>query len=223
MKTHPAKSFLLWYKCPPFNSPEGPVHFDPAHWWKKSREDATHDAALFEVLRRHPVIGQLQRVALAMPDRIEMLLKGLVVYEERENYGLTCVLCGMYPFCLRPWTGLLMGERARFQKSVRLTYPGKGQDMTERVIDRTEAAQVEFHASKGRLILEVDTCFESKEKAKAVLERIAAIVKKHASRRRGVRAHWENWFSRIEDLENRRFKPGDRRKLYRSLIEGIRC
>src|ERR1039457_1978590 len=50
----------LWYWKPPFNEPKSQHYFNREPWWKKHPEDIPHDAALYELLRRHPLVGELR-------------------------------------------------------------------------------------------------------------------------------------------------------------------
>jgi hypothetical protein len=141
----------LWYWKPPFNDPKSQHCFNREHWWKRFRKDVFHDSALFELLRRHPAAGELQRKILhisheSWPTTVadELVLKGPVPQVVRlENDSLYHVLSQMVlnRSFLRTWRELSEGQRAEFQNSLKAGYPGKGRDLTKGVFDLTEAAQ----------------------------------------------------------------------------------
>jgi hypothetical protein len=149
----------LWYWKPPFNDPKSQHCFNRENWWKKSPKEVFHDAALFELLRRHPAVGELQRKILHMshepwPTTVanELVLKGPVPQVVRlENDSLYHVLSQVVlnRSFLRTWRELSEGQRAEFQNSLKAAYPGKGRDLTKGVFDLTEAAQAWAKSEKN--------------------------------------------------------------------------
>lgn len=224
---------FLWYWKPPLNDPKSPHHFDQEHWWKKTPGHASHDAALYELLRRHPKVGDLQREQLRLsqeprpithPFASDLVLTGpkpLVVNLEHES--LNHVAWQMLSYSLRSCPKLSTEDRAKFQNSLKATYPGKGRDSTKGVCDLTEAARTWAKSEKDvggpsfeecigdlakgygadeRLIFAVDTDCGSRKEAEAALKQMTDIFWKywHEPRWR-VRAHVWDWLTAIQDFE----------------------
>ena len=204
----------LWYWKPPFSDPNSPHYFQRQHWWKQSRNDASHDSAIYELLRRHPDMGELQR-------RICL---------SKEYCSTSHQVADEIRYCaLRSWINLSEREKVMFQKSLSVAYPGKGRNLTRRVFDLTEEALIfaelerdvggpcyedfigkvtDSYASEDRFIVAVSTNFESREKAKTALKRITEIFWSYWRPGLHVRAHWENWFSVIQTFESEFAKDG---------------
>jgi hypothetical protein len=208
---------FLWYWKPPFNDPKSNYYFDREHWWKKSFKGMSHDAALYELIRRHPRVGEF--------------------FHYKTNDNLTPfppvalnVVAGLFlhdNIALRPWSKLSKQEQAQFVRVVKSAYPGKGQDLTKGVFDMTGMAKnlsgvggrsfenyieeiAKLHASNGRLILAVDIDFGSEKKVKAALKQIASIYRKSCKKPNQLkRAHWETWCSAIEAFEREFAVEGD--------------
>jgi hypothetical protein len=224
---------FLWYWQPPFNDPKSHHHFDREHWWKETPRDVSHDASLYELLRRHPKMGELQCERLRFsqepyptthPFASDLVLTGpkpLIV--KLENESLNHVAWQMLFYSLRSWPKLSTEDRAKFQNSLKASYPGKGRDLTKGVFDLTEAARAwakseedvggpsfeecigdlaKGYSTDERLILAVDTDFGSKKEAKAALKQISDIFwKRWRKPKRQVRAHELDWLKAIQDFE----------------------
>lgn len=210
---------FLWYWKPPFNDPKSPFRFDREHWWKKSPDDLSHDAALYELLRRHPKVGELQSRCIRFSHEF-----WLTTHYIAMEMLLHCV-------GLRSWPKLSKDERSKFQSTLRAAWPGKGQILTKRVWDLTKEARAWAESEKdvggpsveecmgdlakrlgaeGRLILAVDTDFGSKREAKAALKKIPDIFWKYWHKPCGlVRARWEDWCLVITAFENEFAVEGD--------------
>ena len=222
----------LWYWKPPFGNKKSPLRFDRRHWWKRNRKDVSHYAALYELLRRHPAVGELQRQTLrSSQEATAHQSVRAVVLNGPNPVTVTLgpdpvdhVANEIFGFCLRPWTKLSKEQQAKFQNSLKVTYPGKGRDLTKGVFDLTDGAKewaesekdvggpsfeeclkdlVESYASDGRLILAIDTDFGSKKEADAALKQLAGIFYKHLRlTSKSVRAHESAWLKAIQDFES---------------------
>jgi|GEM_PF-1292115 len=221
----------LWYWKPPFGTKKSPLHFDRRHWWKRNRKDVSHDAALYELFRRHPAVGELQRIKAEIDERRRHPAVGELQrqtlrssQETMDHQSVRHVANEIFGFCLRPWTKLSKEQQAKFQNSLKVTYPGKGRDLTKGVFDLTDGAKewaesekdvggpsfeeclkdlVESYASDGRLILAIDTDFGSKKEADAALKQLAGIFYKHLRlTSKSVRAHESAWLKAIQDFES---------------------
>ena len=152
INAHRKADHYLWYWKPPCDNAKPRDYFDREHWWKTHPEKVPHDAALYELLRRHPAVGELKRQirqSVQEPTtnrhaKGELVLKGPVPLVVKLGPGpmyhvaSEMVLKGYY---LRPWSKLSEEERAKFRNSLKATYPGKGRDLTKGVFDLTEAAR----------------------------------------------------------------------------------
>lgn len=224
---------FLWYWKPPFNDPKSSHHFDRGHWWKKPPADISHDAALYELLRRHPKMGVLQRERLLLNQERgrtsnhfanNLVLTGpnpLVV--KFENESLYQIATQMFFYSLRSWPKLSTEDQVKFQNSLKVTYPGKGKDLTKGVFDLTEMARQWFKSEKdvggpsfaecigdlakgygadARRILALDTDFGSRKEAEAALKQLTDIFWKYWQvPKQRVRAHVWDWLKAIQDFE----------------------
>jgi hypothetical protein len=223
----------LWYWKPPFGHSKSDYYFDREHWWKGSLKNVSHDAALYELLRRHPTVGEFKcqtihsmqgRTTTHQAER-KVILKGatplVVTLGPDPVYHVASEIFG---FCLRPWNKLSREQQAKFQNCLKVTYPGKGQDLTRGVFDVTDAAQkwaesekdaagpsfdeclrdlAAGSASDGRLILAIDTDFSSREEADAALKQLTGIFWEHWRKPpKLVRARDSAWLKAIQDFES---------------------
>src|ERR1035438_3849603 len=83
---------FLWYWKPPFNDPKSPHHFDREHWWNKTPAGVSHDAALYELLRRDPRMGALQRERLHLSQEPR---------RTTQRFGNDLVLTGPTPLVVK--------------------------------------------------------------------------------------------------------------------------
>ena len=154
---------FLWYLVErPFNDSKSAFFFDHDHWWKNAPECICHDAALYELLRRHPNLGELQRWIVnfragapnnhsSSPPSFEESIKltGPVPITVRiENEALEQIAWKLQFFSLKPWTKLTLEEQMQFQQALKSGYPGKGRDLTKGVFDITGMAQAAEHAER---------------------------------------------------------------------------
>ena len=177
---------FLWYWKPPFNDPKSPHHFDLEHWWKKAPVGISHDAALYELLRRHPRMGELQRERLLLSQELgrtthhfanDLVLTGpkpLVI--KLENESLYHIATQMLFYSLRSWPKLSTEDRVKFQSSLKATYPGKGRDLTKGVFDITEKARAWAKSEKDVGGPSVEECIGDLAKGYGADERLLLAV-----------------------------------------------
>jgi hypothetical protein len=224
----------LWYWKPPFNVPNSGHFFNRNHWWRPPLKDTPHDAALYELLRRHPIVGDCARRTLRLggefPTEVHderiLALSGPVPRTEdlgpdpATSVAWEMVLNGYY---LRPWNDLSKEEKANFEKNIRTGYPGKGRNLTKGVFDLTEEAKeiakrekdvgISFEqilqelatssASRGQLVLAIDTDFSSMGEVDAAFAQLTTIFKQHWQKPTdSVRARIDDWLGVIEEFEN---------------------
>lgn len=148
---------FLRYLRPPFNNRNDNHYFDRDHWWDSSPKEVCHDSALYELLRRHPAVVELQCQMLGIePMGIDPFKTKLSVIQpawlnnppqqevvEIDNEGLRCVaqkmLCGNT--WQRSWLKLPLEAQKNFKSAIRNAFPGKGLDITKGVFDLTEEAR----------------------------------------------------------------------------------
>jgi hypothetical protein len=139
----------LWYWKSPFGDTKSRFYFDRDHWWKRSRKDVSHDAALYESIRRHPTMGKVcqtiyssqERTKTHDPERVLVLKGPNPVNLKLEPDPVYHVANAIFGFCFRPWTKLTSEQQTTFQSAIKAKYPGKGRDLTKGVFNLSDAAR----------------------------------------------------------------------------------
>jgi len=204
-----------WYWREPFTNRESRWFFDRDYWWvpKSGWPLINRFSATFEVLRRHPLVGEIFTAEPA--DTLSSPPNG----ERRKlAYCLWCI-------GRASWAKLEPSDRDWFQEVLRSEYPQKGQDITaaihnitaeatdptmsnpravlEQYVRLAEIARLAIeHDQQGRLILAVDIRVPNRGKAEKALVRF--FKQQWKKPLKSGRTAQVTWLQTISDFEKDR-------------------
>jgi len=172
---------FLWYLRPPFNDRYSAEYFDHSHWWKSKTVPQLQ--ALYELIRRHPALGELKRQKAVLDQKnakytriscgglwIQFQLSpetkamGADTEMEKIVVGQSLkILLFLFDqgFFLRPWSKLTIKERQLFRTQIETNYIGKGRDLTKKAVDIVQEAQSQFRPKQNDLFALEDAITKS--------------------------------------------------------------